>query len=46
MSSGQVVEEGPVDEVLHQPRHDYTRQLVAAIPGSLRHPYGTTLIQE
>ncbi|HEY6790177.1 MAG TPA: ABC transporter ATP-binding protein [Trebonia sp.] len=37
MSQGQVVEEGPVDQVLDQPRHDYTRQLVEAIPGSLKH---------
>jgi peptide/nickel transport system ATP-binding protein len=35
MSRGQVVEEGPVDEVLHRPQHDYTRQLVEAIPGSI-----------
>jgi peptide/nickel transport system ATP-binding protein len=35
MARGQVVEQGPVEEVLDRPRHDYTRQLVAAIPGSL-----------
>ncbi|MGD0699267.1 MAG: ABC transporter ATP-binding protein [Trebonia sp.] len=34
MSHGQVVEEGLVDQVLDRPRHDYTRQLVEAIPGS------------
>jgi peptide/nickel transport system ATP-binding protein len=34
MSHGQVVEEGPVEQVLGRPRHDYTRQLVDAIPGS------------
>ena len=37
MSLGQVVEEGPVEQVLDRPRHDYTRQLVEAIPGSLNH---------
>jgi peptide/nickel transport system ATP-binding protein len=37
MSHGQVVEEGPVEQVLGRPRHDYTRQLVEAIPGSLHH---------
>jgi len=37
MSLGQVVEEGPVEQVLDRPWHDYTRQLVEAIPGSLNH---------
>jgi peptide/nickel transport system ATP-binding protein len=37
MSRGQVVEEGQVEQVLGRPRHDYTRQLVEAIPGSLHH---------
>jgi peptide/nickel transport system ATP-binding protein len=46
MARGQVIEEGPVDQVLHQPRHDYTRQLVAAIPGSQSHLGDITLVQE
>src|SRR3954466_6026664 len=32
MRSGQIVENGPVQEVLTSPRHDYTRTLLAAVP--------------
>jgi len=32
MKSGRVVEHAPTDQVFTQPRHDYTRQLLAAIP--------------
>ncbi|WP_349372242.1 ABC transporter ATP-binding protein [Streptomyces sp. G-G2] len=32
MRAGEVVEEGPVDEVYDRPRHAYTRQLLAAVP--------------
>jgi peptide/nickel transport system ATP-binding protein len=46
MARGRVVEEGPVDQVLGQPRHDYTRQLVAAIPGAVNHPHDDPLTQE
>jgi microcin C transport system ATP-binding protein len=32
MTGGEIVETGPVDEILHAPRHPYTRRLVAAEP--------------
>jgi peptide/nickel transport system ATP-binding protein len=32
MRSGQIVETGPVRDVLLHPRHDYTRSLLAAVP--------------
>jgi peptide/nickel transport system ATP-binding protein len=32
MRAGRVVEDGPTEEVFTRPRHDYTRQLLAAIP--------------
>jgi peptide/nickel transport system ATP-binding protein len=36
MYAGQVVEQGPIDDVLSRPRHPYTRGLVAAIPDPAR----------
>ncbi|MCZ0730038.1 ATP-binding cassette domain-containing protein [Mycolicibacterium iranicum] len=33
MHNGRVVERGSVTEVIHNPQHDYTRKLVAAVPG-------------
>jgi microcin C transport system ATP-binding protein len=33
MKSGEVVEHGPVDEVLKRPRHPYTQKLVSASLG-------------
>jgi ABC-type glutathione transport system ATPase component len=30
--SGEVIEQGPVREVIAAPRHDYTRELLAAVP--------------
>ncbi len=33
MHNGRVVERGSVADVIHTPRHDYTRTLVAAVPG-------------
>ncbi len=32
MREGRIVEEGPADDVLRRPRHEYTRALVAAVP--------------
>jgi ABC-type microcin C transport system duplicated ATPase subunit YejF len=32
MRAGQFVETGPVDKVLQQPQHDYTRELLSAVP--------------
>jgi peptide/nickel transport system ATP-binding protein len=43
MKAGRTVEHAPTNEVFTQPRHDYTRQLLAAIPGGpprLPRPYG------
>jgi oligopeptide transport system ATP-binding protein len=34
MYLGEIVEEGPVDDLFSNPRHPYTRALLASIPGS------------
>jgi oligopeptide transport system ATP-binding protein len=36
MQAGRVVEHAPTDEVFIRPQHDYTRQLLAAIPNPYR----------
>ena len=38
MYRGQIVEEGPADEVLGDPRHDYTRALLTALPQAHKTP--------
>lgn len=39
MRNGEVVEQGPIDEVINRPRHPYTRLLIESQPG--RKSYGT-----
>jgi peptide/nickel transport system ATP-binding protein len=36
MRRGEIVEEGPTAQVMHRPRHDYTKLLLSSIPGSAR----------
>jgi oligopeptide/dipeptide ABC transporter ATP-binding protein len=35
MYAGRIVEQGTVREIFHQPKHPYTRGLLASIPGGL-----------
>ncbi len=39
MRNGEVVEQGPIDDVINRPRHPYTRLLIESQPG--RNSYGT-----
>jgi peptide/nickel transport system ATP-binding protein len=34
MYLGRVMEEGPVDDIFHAPKHPYTRALLRSIPAS------------
>lgn len=43
MYAGQIVEQGPVRDIFANPRHPYTRGLLASLPGST--PRGTALRQ-
>jgi peptide/nickel transport system ATP-binding protein len=36
MNRGRIVEQGPVEEILHQPQNETTRQLLAAVPRMTR----------
>ena len=38
MYAGEVVEEGPVEDIYHRPRHPYTQALIACDPATLRQP--------
>lgn len=40
MQAGEIVEIGAAHEVMHAPRHDYTKRLLAAIPGTTATPRG------
>jgi len=37
MKDGVIVEEGPTEDILHSPGQDYTRALLAAVPGQEGH---------
>ncbi|MCW2931759.1 MAG: transporter ATP-binding protein [Actinomycetia bacterium] len=43
MRGGEVLEQGPADQVLHQPRHEYTQALLDAIPSE--HTRGIRLVR-
>ena len=44
MRDGEVVEQGPIDDVINRPRHPYTQLLIESQPG--RKTYGTTTRQD
>jgi peptide/nickel transport system ATP-binding protein len=42
MYKGELVEVGPVDEVLSDPKHSYTQELLAALPSTHQKETGLT----
>ncbi len=36
MYKGKLVEQGPVRQILREPAHEYTRSLLAAVPGMMK----------
>jgi len=42
LEGGRVVEAGPAAAVLKNPKHPYTKNLVASIPGRMRSPINLT----
>ena len=32
MFNGEIVEQGPVDQIFHAPQHEYTKKLIGAVP--------------
>ncbi len=45
MRQGKIVEMGALDQVLHQPQHDYTKQLLAALPENLKRQRDLQLVE-
>ncbi len=45
MRQGKIVESGTLEQVLHQPQHDYTKQLLAALPENLKRQRDLKLIE-
>ncbi|VAW86789.1 ABC transporter, ATP-binding protein (cluster 5, nickel/peptides/opines) / ABC transporter, ATP-binding protein (cluster 5, nickel/peptides/opines) [hydrothermal vent metagenome] len=45
MRKGKIVEEGTLQQVLHQPKHDYTKQLLAALPENLKRQRDLQLVE-